>query len=508
MLDVQLSARATVVPEVVHFAATLVGKTIDSYKLTSLIGEGGMGMIYVGEHVTLGRKVAIKVLRPELAFHQDAVNRFFNEAKTVNHIGHPNIVDIIDFKSDTHCSPPLVYMVMELLEGQNLADRIDQDGVFEEADTLEILLQVVDALEAVHKLDILHRDLKPENIFLTKDSDGPRGVGRTIKLLDFGVVKVLNKSPDMAVTNPGQAIGTPEIMAPEQIVDRPLSPATDIYGLGILMFRMLTGRAPFQAKSYNQLMEMHLKAEPSRVNERRTDAGQSEISDALEAVIQKCLKKDPTHRFQSCEELMTALEGCGSGAQDLDLPADEADLTDDEADLTDDEADLTDDEVLRAGWLSHVLRPRILMPAAAALTVAIFALVLGAQPSAPEPGEIVQTPTLPETRPTQVAVATRPDQPPSSSVIGSATLDAHDGSSPAARQMPPLSMSGDQRQELVKAEPPATDTSRERMGKASRRGQPARAKATRASSRSKKRSPRVPGKNLDYQAGTIDPFAL
>ena len=284
-----------------------VGDVLGAYRILGQIGAGGMGVIYRAEHVRLGRKVAIKLLLPELAKRADVVSRFFEEARAVNEIGHPNILDIIDFVEKCDESPPLVYMVQELLQGQDLASRIRSAGPLEPEEVVGIALQVTDALIAVHRVKILHRDLKPENIFLVPRED----VGTVVKLLDFGVAKAFGQRQKVSITDPGTAVGTPEYMAPEQILGRELDDRTDIYALGLVLYDMLTNTVPFQSSAYGEVLIAQVKEQPEPISTRRRSG--TPVPAALDALVMRCLRKDPAERYQTMREVKVALKACMPG---------------------------------------------------------------------------------------------------------------------------------------------------------------------------------------------------
>ena len=289
---------------------SMAGNLLGSYRVLSLLGEGGMGMVYRAEHVRLGRKVAIKVLRRDLMKNKEIVARFFNEARAVNEIGHPNIVDIIDFVENFEIEPPLVYMVMELLSGQDLRGRIEAASPMDPPEVVGIALQVANALVAVHRVKILHRDLKPDNIFLVQpdeslDDDDLARRGAQVKLLDFGVARAFGERERLNVTDPGTAIGTPEYMAPEQVLGRQLDHRTDIYALGMVMYEMLTGQVPFTSHSYGEVLIKAVKEQPAPISEVRLE-GMS-MPSGLEPLVMRCLEKDPAKRYQNARELRRTL---------------------------------------------------------------------------------------------------------------------------------------------------------------------------------------------------------
>jgi serine/threonine protein kinase len=299
------SAEAVATPPGEHGPGDLIGV----YRVLNRVGTGGMGIIYRAEHVRLGRKVALKVLRQEISSRADVVARFFSEARSVNEIGHPNIIDIIDFVEDRSRQPPLVYTVMELLKGQTVAQRVRTAHPLDPQEVVKIALQVTDALVAVHRVQILHRDLKPENIFLAARDDGTVAV----KLFDFGLATAFGDRDGVHMTDPGTVVGTPEYMAPEQILGRSLDARTDIYSLGLVLYDMLTNTVPFQSTKYGELLIQQVKEAPEPVAARRGSQG-APVPAALEDAVMRCLRKSPAQRFQSMEELHAALEKSLNGA--------------------------------------------------------------------------------------------------------------------------------------------------------------------------------------------------
>jgi serine/threonine protein kinase len=294
-----LSTGSTAAWEAIKSAEPTPGDVLGQYRIVERIGRGGMGVIFKAEHVRLGRQVALKVLRSGLIKRTDAVQRFFTEARAVNEIGHPNIVDIIDFVEVVDADPPLVYMVMELLKGESLGERLKRSGPLSPAEVQLIALQIASALSATHEKQILHRDLKPENVYMVGTDDG----SVKIKLLDFGVAKAFGGRKGADLTNPGSAVGTPAYMAPEQILERPLDARADIYTLGVLLYQMLTGDVPFKSRSQTDLLVAQVKTPPVPVGEHRPD-----IPDPLQRVVMTCLEKDPDQRFPDMAAVRSALE--------------------------------------------------------------------------------------------------------------------------------------------------------------------------------------------------------
>jgi serine/threonine-protein kinase len=279
---------------------SLIGKSIGNYQIKAKLGEGGMGTVYLGEHPLIGKRVAVKVLLEELASKEDIVARFFNEAKAVNDIGHPNIVDIVDFgKVKNEFNQDIVYFIMEFLDGESLAARLRRTGLsFKE--TMHVMSQCVSALAASHGKGIVHRDLKPENIYLC-----PRGTDKNFtKLLDFGIAKLTGDSSQSHKTRTGLVIGTPAYMSPEQCEGKGLiDHRSDIYSLGIVMFELLTGRVPFPGEGFGEILVAHLTRQPDPPSSVNPD-----VSPQLEAIVMHAIEKDRNRRFQSMDEFQAALE--------------------------------------------------------------------------------------------------------------------------------------------------------------------------------------------------------
>ena len=275
-----------------------VGNTLGVYRLLELIGEGGMGRVYLAEHEKLGRRVAIKVLQPEMAAKRSAVARFFQEAKLVNRIRHRNIVDVTDF---VELSDGTAFIVMELLEGQSLRDLKKASGSLPATLVVDICLQICDALEATHGIRVIHRDLKPANIFICRDQYG----GVWVKLLDFGIAKLVDVELDEAVlsgvrTAEGAVLGTPAYMSPEQAAGEPLDQRSDVYALGTIMFELICGRPPFVAKRLVDYVHHHAATPPPRPGDT---ASGIDVPADLEAIIMRCLAKRPEDRYDSVTDL-------------------------------------------------------------------------------------------------------------------------------------------------------------------------------------------------------------
>ena len=269
----------------------------DRYRIGKQLGFGGMGTVYEAHREDLGdMPVAVKVLHPRLADRPDQLRRFRREAEVVATINHPNIVKLIDFVSTDegpHC------LVMELLEGGTLASAIAHELEFSEQRVAFIAAQVLAALGAAHAASVLHRDLKPDNVFLTNIA----GMSDVVKLLDFGVAKLLADARDTKLTETGIILGTPAYMAPEYARGEPASAAGDIYALGCVMYEALTRKQPFAAANYNALLFAIQENEPRPLREIRPD-----VSAEFAAIIARAMSKEPPLRFSSARAMADALK--------------------------------------------------------------------------------------------------------------------------------------------------------------------------------------------------------
>jgi len=272
--------------------------TVGSYRLTGLLGEGGMGAVYRAEHTLLGRPAAIKLLLPALSRNQEIVNRFFNEARAATAIRHPGIVEIYDFG---YVEDGSAYIAMELLDGEALSARLSARRVLAPAEALGVIRQITGALGAAHTRGIVHRDLKPDNVFLVLDPEVP--TGERIKLLDFGIAK-LSVEPGQSQTRTGALMGTPTYMAPEQCRGVVVDLRADLYSLGCILFEMLCGRVPFVGEGVGDVLAAHIHAPvPS------TRSINPQVPPEVDALVMQLLAKDPAHRPQSAEQVVAAIDG-------------------------------------------------------------------------------------------------------------------------------------------------------------------------------------------------------
>ena len=269
------------------------GTPVGEYQLTEVLGAGGMGVVYAAIHPLIGKKVAIKVLNERFSHSSTILERFVQEARSVNQIGHRGIIDIFAFGEMPDGRP---FFVMEYIPGADLRARLRADPPLTYGDALSILDQVLDALSAAHDAGVVHRDLKPDNIILV-ESRGPR----TVKLLDFGVAKLINPGQGGEKTSTGLTIGTPSFMSPEQCLCQPVDARSDLYSLGVIMFVMFTGTRPFSGSSEFVVLQGHVHRAPPRPR------ALADLPLALESVILCCLEKRPDKRPQSANELRQRL---------------------------------------------------------------------------------------------------------------------------------------------------------------------------------------------------------
>ena len=268
---------------------TLIGQTLDEkYYLEERLGEGGMGTVYRARHLLMDRPVAIKILRPQFVENEGARTRFQLEARAAVHLHHANAVSVTDFGQT---SDGYVYLVMELLKGHTLREILAREAPLETARAISIILQASAAVAAAHEAGIIHRDLKPSNILVTRSADAPA----VVKVLDFGIAKLasdlLDDEDASAVTLPGTPIGTPRYMAPEQHEGRDLTPAADVYSLGVILYEMLTGMAPFSGNGPAEIALKHANDQPRAPREIV-----AAIPDDIERVVLHALEKQPEAR--------------------------------------------------------------------------------------------------------------------------------------------------------------------------------------------------------------------
>jgi serine/threonine-protein kinase len=285
------------------------GTMCGAYVLKKELASGGGGTVYEAQHRILGRKAAVKVLRRQLAASPQMTARFVQEAKAVNLIKHPSIVDIFEFDDLPDGRP---FYVMELLEGTDLRSILNERGRFPPSEVLEILEPVCSALQAAHEMGIIHRDLKASNIFIANVGDR-----KVVKLLDFGIAKLLH--PDAGeggLTVVGTRLGTSYTMAPEQIRGDGVDARTDIYALGVVLYHLLTGQYPFRAETMTEIERQHLEAPVPRPSQA------APVSPGLDAIVLRCMDKVADRRFQTVKAFIEALRGAvGSKAPEAEVTA-------------------------------------------------------------------------------------------------------------------------------------------------------------------------------------------
>ncbi|MBX6363199.1 MAG: protein kinase [Gemmatimonadetes bacterium] len=272
----------------------LVGQVIGGrYRIERKLGEGGMGQVYLAEHVKLGRACAIKIMRPALMRDQDAIGRFAREAATAGRISHPNVAAVYDFGET---EDGLIYLAMEHVEGTPLSAVLASRGRLPPAEAVEIAAQVAAGLNAAHELSIIHRDLKPDNVLLSYGRDG-RPV---VKVVDFGIAKAIQE-PGQNLTQTGMVVGTLEYMSPEQLIGEALDGRSDVYSLGCVLYEMLTGERTFGGSTGAALTRRLTEPPP------HPRARVPEVPEALDAVVVRALARVAADRFATATELRDAL---------------------------------------------------------------------------------------------------------------------------------------------------------------------------------------------------------
>ena len=283
----------------------LIGKQVDNgeFIVVDRIGSGGMGSVYKAEQPSMNRMVAIKVLHPRFVTRDDLVARFRREARAMSQLSHPNTARVYKYGALDDGS---VYFVMDYLEGRNLAAEVRENGPMPPERALRLMVQVCGALEEAHRAGIVHRDLKPENIFLTLQG----GTTDFPKVLDFGLAKMSEKqmgNGSMMFTQQGMVFGTPEFMSPEQAQGEPLDHRSDIYSLALILYELITGKLPFDAKTPLDIMKAHVREAPIPLSQRVSG---KPFWPELEVVMNKALAKQPSDRYETAAQFGEALLNC------------------------------------------------------------------------------------------------------------------------------------------------------------------------------------------------------
>ena len=288
------------------------GAVVRGYRIVRQLGAGGMGAVFEAEETTIGRRVALKALLPELAGDERNVTRFEREAKSMSLVRHPSVIDVFAYGKLEDGRP---YFVMPLLAGRSLREELSRRGTFAPSDAWTLLREVASGLAAAHKAGVLHRDLKPENVFVASYDDGSE---RAI-LLDFGIAKWTEDASDPSaeaapnLTATGAPIGTPVYMAPEQWWSQPCTAVTDQYAFGIVLFELLAGKPPFFSTKYPELLSAHLHDKPPSLTSLNPEVG-----DAAQAAIERLLAKDGADRFADMAGAIAALDAAFGFAKAFD----------------------------------------------------------------------------------------------------------------------------------------------------------------------------------------------
>jgi serine/threonine protein kinase len=276
----------------------------DRYQILSILGKGGMGVVYKGKHLLIDRIVAIKMLRTDVAYDQQNLMRFQVEAKAASRLNHPNVLAVYDFGVTDDVQP---YLVMDYVEGACLAEAIERHGSLDYKRVLGIFIQACNALEHAHNQNILHRDIKPSNIFLL-DTEGQKDF---VKVLDFGIAKLMGADGQgLHLTKTGDVIGSPLYMSPEQCMGQELDVRSDIYSLGATMYECLVGAPPLMGKNAMDTISKHVNEPPKPFTIARPSVS---VPPEIEAIVMKSLEKDKAKRYSSMLQFKEVLEDAASG---------------------------------------------------------------------------------------------------------------------------------------------------------------------------------------------------
>lgn len=284
------------------------------YRLIRKVGEGAMGVVFEAEHVSIRRRVAVKILQRTLVASPEMVERLRREAEVTSGLGHPNIVECLDFGTEDG----QVYLVMEWLDGENLDQRLEREPMSLDA-ALDIAAQACSGLAEAHERGIVHRDLKPANVFLTHDRTG----AVRVKILDFGIAKLAAEQTQLTTT--GVLIGTPNYMAPEQALGHAVDARADIYALGVILYELVTGHVPFRGDTPLAVLHQHTAKMPALPS---TIAHNRNVSRELDMLVMTCLAKTPGERYQTMLELRAAILRVRDGSAGTSAPGDRESIVD------------------------------------------------------------------------------------------------------------------------------------------------------------------------------------
>ena len=365
-----------------------IGTTFDHrYKIEKLLGEGGMGFVYLARHKVIDKKVAVKVLRSDMARDREILERFLQEARAASSIGNPHIIDISDFGDLPDGS---TYFVMEFLDGRSLiqlnedkAKRLDFELI------AKVAIQMANGLAAAHERGIIHRDLKPENIFIIQ-----RGIDKEfVKILDFGIAKVAT-SGDNKLTRAGAVFGTPHYMSPEQAAGAPLDHRTDIYSLGIMLYEMVSNQLPFVADNFMGILSQHMYQPPTPLAKLGLEPP---CPVDLEAIIFKCLSKAPEERYPDMVALAADLQRFQQGH----VPDAVAEMASRPDGLTASVPDGVADKPKKSTWLRFIAVGAVVMGA----TLGTVLILLSGPGPKTDPGAVTSQVATAPPAPTVASVA-------------------------------------------------------------------------------------------------------
>jgi predicted Ser/Thr protein kinase len=361
----------------------LIGSVVDGrFTTKGLLGKGGMGTVYLAEQHSMGREIALKVLKPELSNNVEVVKRFLREARLASQLTSPHTISLYDFGRS---EDGVLYIAMERLKGRTLRDVLEDEGAVEEARASRLAIQICESLGEAHEAGLVHRDIKPENIFVLHPST-PR---EFVKVLDFGIAKSFSDPKQTSLTRTGMVCGTPDYMSPEHASGRGAEAASDVYSMGIVLYQMLSGDVPFDAESPMEVLVKHLHDIPPPLSGRMDGRP---LSRGMDELVSQCLAKKPALRPTNAGRLLEALMAVDEARRAPAPPPAQPDadtayvaLAEEE----DEEIEGATDAALRAAFGSR--RARVywglaVVSLAAALTVGLWGWLGG--PSRPSPGSV------------------------------------------------------------------------------------------------------------------------